>query len=187
MKKTFNHLIVLTILSILVSCKSDANQNHMDTIKKNYNSVESIWTAFLNENPQNKTKKTPVSYYFCDNEKDANECIVLVEKGIKRATATSLWWFEKNKEPLPKVGDLYIVTDWYGNAKAIIETTKVEKTSYNEITAEFAAAEGEGDKSLTYWKDVHKAYYTRELKAYNEKFDENMMIVCEYFKTIYLK
>lgn len=67
----------------------------------------------------------PIS--FCDNEIDADECAELVEKGIKRATATSLWWFEKNNESLPKVGDQYIVTDWSGNAKAIIETTKIEQ------------------------------------------------------------
>jgi len=50
-----------------------------------------------------------------------------------------------------------------------------------------AKTEGEGDKSLDYWKRVHEVYYNREMKPHRDKFDENMIIVCEYFKTIYLK
>lgn len=60
------------------------------------------------------------------NKKDADECADLVVKKIKQATSPSVWWFEKNKEELPKVGDIAIVTDWNGNPKAIIRTTKVE-------------------------------------------------------------
>ena len=156
------------------------------TIENNTNhSVELLWNDFLKENPSNKNKQKPVSLYFCDNEKEANECAELVVKGIKQATTTSLWWYKTNNETLPKVGDRYIVTDWDGNAKAIIETTEVSLTPYNEITAEFAKIEGEGDKSLEYWKKVHKSYFTREMDRYGEKFTENMIIICEEFKMIY--
>ncbi|WP_452224994.1 ASCH domain-containing protein [Lacinutrix chionoecetis] len=158
----------------------------MSKIKENYNSVENLWMDYLNKNHKVKHKEAPVSFYFCDNEKDANECAELVVKGIKKATATSLWWFEKNNEPLPKIGDQYVITDWDGNAKAIVEVIKIEKTPYNKITAEFAKTEGEGDKSLKYWKKVHKDYYSREMKPHNESFNEDMIIVCEYFKTIYI-
>jgi len=158
----------------------------MKDVKNNYSSVKSLWNDFLHKNPNNKIKETPISFYFCDNKKDADECADLVVKKIKQATATSLWWFEKNNESLPKIGNQYIVTDWNGYAKAVVEVTKVEETPYNQITAEFAQSEGEGDKSLAYWKKVHQAYYTREMEPFNESFDENMIIVCEYFKTIHL-
>ncbi|EID75491.1 ASCH domain-containing protein [Imtechella halotolerans] len=148
-------------------------------------SVTLIWERFLQENPMNKRIQEPISFYFCDNKEDADQCASLVVQGIKQATATSLWWFEKNHEKLPEVGDQYIITDWEGNAKAIIETIKVVPTPYNEITAEFAEIEGEGDKSLAYWKRVHEAFFTREMEPYGEKFDENMMIICEHFKIIY--
>ncbi|MDG2314975.1 MAG: ASCH domain-containing protein [Flavobacteriaceae bacterium] len=157
----------------------------MGGISKNHNSVEKLWNDFLNNNPQNKIKETPLSFYFCDNKKDADHCAELVVKGIKQATATSLWWYEKNDTPLPRVGDKYIVTDWDGNARAIIETIRVEQVLYNKITPEFAEIEGEGDKSLGYWKKVHKAYYKREMKIHSEQFDESMIIVCEYLKKIF--
>jgi uncharacterized protein YhfF len=157
----------------------------MNNGKENFKSVISLWEDFLTQNPQNKLGVVPVSFYFCDNEKDANECAELVVKGIKQATATSLWWFKKYNEPLPRAGDQQIVTDWNGNAKAIIETQKIEQVPFNKITEEFAATEGEGDKSLKYWKKVHQAYYEREMASYPEKFSEDMIIVCEYFKKIY--
>lgn len=159
----------------------------MNEIAENKKSVEILWNNYIADNPENKNMAIPISFYFCDNEIDADDCAELVVKGIKRATATSLWWYGKNNEPLPRIGDKYIVTDWNGNAKAIIETIKIEQVPYNKITSEFAEIEGEGDKSLEYWKKVHKEYYTREMKAFNEQFDENMIIVCEHFKTVYLK
>lgn len=159
----------------------------MSKIKENYSSVETLWNDFITQNPNNTIKEIPVSFYFCDNKKDADECAELVVKGIKQATATSLWWYKKNNEQLPEIGNQYIVTDWEGNAKAIIEVTKIEKVPYNKVTAEFAQAEGEGDKSLRYWKEVHEAYYSREMKPYGEEFNENIIIVCEHFKTIFTK
>jgi len=172
--------ILLILLSTLTNYKSDSNK-----MKENNKSIENFWNEFLNKNPNNRIKEMPESFYFCDNEKDANECAELVVKGIKQATATSLWWYEKNNEPLPKIGDQFIITDWKGNAKAIIQTTKFEQVPYNKITAEFAEIEGEGDKSLEYWKRVHEAYYKREMEPVGDKFNEEMIIICEYFKTIY--
>ena len=186
MKEYLKKLIIFIVICGFVSCTS-GNDKHMETIKKNYKSVEKLWNDFLEKTPDNKVKEIPLSFYFCDNKKDADECATLVVEGIKQATASSLWWYEKHKEPLPKIGDQYVITDWEGNAKAIIETTRVEQVPYNKITADFARTEGEGDKSLAYWKRVHEAYYKREMEPYGDKFDEHMIIVCEYFKTIYLR
>ncbi|TDQ32211.1 ASCH domain-containing protein [Zeaxanthinibacter enoshimensis] len=149
-------------------------------------SIVDFWNEFLSLHPGIENKDLPESYYFCDNEKDANECAELVVKKIKRATATSLWWFKKFDKPLPETGDLAIITDWEGTPKAVIETVRTEPTPYSQVTPEFAATEGEGDGSLDYWKKVHKAYYQREMEPYGEKFEDDMIIICEYFKTIYV-
>ena len=113
----------------------------MDTNTKS--DIEKFSNKFISSNPDYCSKAIPQSYYFCDNKKDADECADLVVKDIKKATATSLWYFEQHNEILPKVGDLAIVTDWTGNPKAIIETTKIKHVAFNEITAEFAEIEGE--------------------------------------------
>ena len=58
----------------------------MEILKKNHNSVERFWNDYLNENSYKK-KEVPLSFYFCDNKKDADQCAELVVKGIKQATA----------------------------------------------------------------------------------------------------
>lgn len=149
--------------------------------------LNKYWKEFQHEMPEYKKLEIPQSYYFCDNAKDAHECAELVRKGIKRATTHSLSGLEINKEKLPAIGDLSIVTDWHGMPKAITKTVKVEIVKYKDITAEYAFIEGEGDKSLSYWQRVHWDYYTRELSDLGLKPFQDMKLVCEYFETIWQK
>ena len=155
--------------------------------KKQHSSVFELWNNFVLSHPKFKNTTIPESYYFCDNKKDADECAQLVVDGVKRATSTSMWWFETNKQLLPKIGDLAIVTDWQGIAKAVIETTKIEKIPFNKITSEYAEIEGEGDKSLAYWNKVHWDYYTREMNKKGQHPSIDMLLICEQFRTVFIK
>ena len=57
--------------------------------------------------------------------------------------------------------------------------------AFNEVPADFAAREGEGDKTLDWWRDAHRRYFTRELKAAGLAFSEDMLVVCEEFDMVY--
>jgi len=144
-----------------------------------------FWNKFIIDNPNYKNFIIPESFYFCDNKIDADKCAELVINGVKQATASSIWSFKVNNENLPEIGDLNIITNWNKIPKAIIKTTKTEIIKYKDITAQFAYIEGEGDRSLSYWKKVHKNYYSREMKGSKEKFTQDLLILCQYFKTIY--
>ena len=64
----------------------------------------------------------------------------------------------------------------------------MEITKFKDITPEYARIEGEGDKSLTYWKDAHTQVFTRECREeHNLAFSEDMECVCEYFEVVYRK
>lgn len=150
-----------------------------------HESVYTMWAAFQAKNPEYQDKDFTDSFNFCDNEKDAKECGQLTEDRIKQATSTSLWWFEHFKEALPEVGNIYVISDWYGIAKAIVRTTSVEKIPFNEVSDEYAAIEGEGDKSLEHWKKTHWDYYTRDMEPEGYFPKEDMLIVCEKFETLW--
>lgn len=149
------------------------------------NKIEQYWKLFQKEYPEFSKKDIPPSYFFCDNQKDADECAELVVQKIKQATSPSVWWFTKNQEEFPKVGDLAIITNWEGEPKAIIRTIQIAAVKLKDITPEYAYREGEGDRSLEYWMQVHLEYYSREMKEYSESPDEEMEILCEYFETIF--
>ena len=125
------------------------------------------------------------AFYFGDGEAMANELGALVLSGIKCATAGSLWSYEKEAMPLPLVGNLSIVTDWSGRPLCIIETQTVEVVAFNEVTADFAAAEGEGDGSLSYWQREHREFFTRDCARMGIEFHESMPVVCERFGVVY--
>lgn len=147
--------------------------------------IENYWRRFRELNPEYAEVDQPRSFYFCDNKKDADECAELVANKIKQATSPSAWWFEKHHEKLPRVGDLAIITNWDEEPRAIVRTTGVELVEFRHITPEYAYIEGEGDRSLEYWKKVHWEYYANEMKAFGEYPTEHMEIVCEYFETIW--
>jgi uncharacterized protein YhfF len=45
--------------------------------------------------------------------------------------------------------------------------------------------EGEGDRSLEYWRKVHIDFLTHELSEINKTFTENTLVVCEEFELVY--
>lgn len=122
---------------------------------------------------------------FGDSEDLANELADLVLRGIKRATAGSVWSSEAEGKRLPARGDLSIVTNWSGEPLCIIETETVEVIPFSEVSSEFAAIEGEGDGSLSYWQEAHRQYFTRECARAGRQFAESMLVACERFKVIY--
>ncbi|EVU17746.1 ASCH domain protein, partial [Vibrio parahaemolyticus V-223/04] len=53
-------------------------------------------------------------------------------------------WYSEHGEPMPEVGHLQVVTNWDGEPVCVIQMTDVSTCRYDEVTAEFAYAEGEG-------------------------------------------
>jgi uncharacterized protein YhfF len=125
------------------------------------------------------------AFYFGDNEGLANELATLVLKGTKRATTGSVWSFEVEGKRLPQPGDLSIVTNWSGEAQCVIETQAVEILPFSEVTPQFAAVEGEGDGSLSFWQHAHRQYFTRDCARAGRQFTEGMLVACERFNVVY--
>lgn len=148
-------------------------------------SVFEFWNAFAIATGQADEQRFYESFAFGDSEALANELASLVLSGVKRATAGAVWSYAAEGKRLPVAGDLSIVTDWAGRALCVIETESVVLVPFNEVSAEFAATEGEGDGSLEFWREGHRAYFTRECERAGNMFDESMLICCERFKVVY--
>jgi len=124
------------------------------------------------------------AWHFCNDEKNANELAELTLQGIKRATTSLKYWYEVENEKIPEEGDLNIITDWKGNPVCVIKNVKVSIIPFKDVDEDFAYREGEGDKSLKYWRDVHIEYFTKELKEKDIEFNEDMLVVCEEFDVV---
>lgn len=149
--------------------------------------TEDFVMDFQKENPKYKDCTFKSIYHFCSHKEDADNCARLVVEGKKQATTSLHALYELQEEDLPSVNDLSIITDYEKNPVAIIQTIKVEVKPFNEIDETYATLEGEGDLSLTYWKKVHKETFEQDAKKHKITFNEDSLVVCEIFKTIYTK
>ncbi|MEE8287101.1 MAG: ASCH domain-containing protein [Gammaproteobacteria bacterium] len=113
-----------------------------------------------------------------------DELLGLMLEGKKYATAHMARDFEKNNIPRRQVGDYWVVVDTQNNLVGLVKVIEVAVTSFNEVTAEFAAREGEGDSSLEYWQNVHKEYFLLQLADWGEDWSEDCPVVCETFSLV---
>ncbi len=149
--------------------------------------IAAFWHTYLAALPDEAPRPMfmPEAWHFCDNAADADELADLVLVGVKRATASLQWAYAGENDPLPQVGDLSIITNWDGDPLCIIVTTEVTITPFNAVSAEFAAAEGEGDRSLAYWRKVHWDFFSEECAEIGRGPAEDMPVICERFKVVY--
>ena len=143
------------------------------------------WESFARTRAVDPTLRFLEAFYFDDNEPSASELAKLVLEGKKRATAALLWAYKSEGKRLPKAGDLGIVTDFSGLEVCVIETRQVDIVPFSEVGAEFAAAEGEGDGSLAYWRRAHEAFFGRECQRIGRTPEAHMPVVCERFEVVF--
>jgi uncharacterized protein YhfF len=148
-------------------------------------SVQDIWQGYCAAIGRDRSADFYEPFHFHDNEQGALELAQLVLKGVKRGTASLVWTYEHDQKRPPWPGSLSVVTDWKGTPLCIIETKKIEAVPFEEVTAEFAATEGEGDGSLRYWSEGHWNYFKRECKRIGKEPDRRMLVFCELFEVVY--
>lgn len=149
----------------------------------NKNSVIHMWKEYRKINPQ-----APLDYdiwAFGNSKEMADELAGLVLEGKKTATASNYILYELEQEVLPYVGEYNVILDGNGTAVAILETTSVDVVPFDEVTEEHAYLEGEGDRTLQYWRDVHEDFFKRELEEINQEFHDQILVVCEKLKLVF--
>lgn len=151
------------------------------------NSVKKMWEMYLEKLGENinDTELKYTSWHFCDNKEDADELVELAKIGTKRATASLHLLYDFEGERIPEVGDISILTDWDGKAQCVIKNEKVSIIPFKEISEENAATEGEGDKTLEYWRRAHKGIFESDAKSAGMVFNDDMLVVFEEFRVVF--
>lgn len=147
-------------------------------------SVQEMWGAFVASDAAHEGASY-TSWHFGSGGAMADELAALVLAGRKRATAGAAWSYEAEGEELPQPGDFSVITDGSGTARCIIRTTGVEVVPFDEVSAEFAATEGEGDCSLEYWREGHWHFFTLDLAQFGREPHPKMPVVCERFEVVW--
>jgi len=115
------------------------------------------------------------SFAFGDSPALADELLALVLVGAKTATC----WAASEGDKGVEVGKRWIVKDGQGRARAVLETVEVTRRRFEEVDEGFAHDEGEGDRSLAWWRRAHTNYFTRR-----SEFAPGMEVYCERFRLV---
>jgi len=105
----------------------------------------------------------------------------LVLAGEKRATA-GLWQedYVGEGEALDEVGERQALLDGDGKVVAIVEITRAELTSFDEVPWAFAEAEGEGFTDIDDWRAGHRAFWSEV----GVEVDDDTPVVCVWFEVV---
>ncbi|WP_455425208.1 ASCH domain-containing protein [Dryocola sp. LX212] len=111
---------------------------------------------------------------FGDTERQADELAKLVLDGVKTATCSNL-----DGEGIPQPGDIFVVVDGKNEPVCAIELTTVDMKPFDQVDEAHALAEGEGDKTLAYWRREHQRFFEEY-----ELFSPDMTLVLMDFKVL---
>lgn len=142
--------------------------------------AQEMWERFVKE--KNIEEAEYDAWAFGD---DADGLAELVKQGIKTGTSSAYPLYELEGEPLPEANGYSVILNLKEEAVCIIENTKGYIVAFCEVSAEHAFKEGEGDRSLTYWRRVHEEFFSECMEEAGLTFDGNMKVVCEEFRVVY--
>ena len=144
--------------------------------------AKQLWEKYCQETGKN----TDLPYQAWQFGGTGDELAGLVLKGRKTATASAYCLYEIDNEPLPKEGEYSVILNSKEEALCIIRTTQVAVVPFYEVSEDHAYKEGEGDRTLTYWKAVHEYFFRQEYERYGLPFDLNdLLVLTEEFELLY--
>ena len=141
-----------------------------------------MWQRYAGDHADQITYE---AWAFCGGGKVGDELAGLVLAGVKTATTSAYVSYQIEGEPVPEEGSYSVVMYDDGEAACVIRTTRVSLVPFNEVPASHAYLEGEGDRSLSYWRRVHREAFKPEYLAAGKDFDERDLCVLEEFELVY--
>lgn len=121
-----------------------------------------------------------------DSAELSRELLQLIKSGRKRAGTGLLWAYLHDREPIAQSGDIEIVVDHLNTPALVTRIVSSEVIPFNQVSAEYAAIEGEGDGSLEYWRRGHWNFFSRECKRIGMEPSESMPVICNVFELLHV-
>lgn len=143
--------------------------------------ADELWKMFIEKYPDYKEETYEAWSYGAAQDKLAD----LTLKGIKTATTSGYALYEAEGEPVPKEGDFSIILGGQDLAVCIIRTTKIYVKPFSEASERHAYMEGEGDRTLAYWRDVHIEFFEHFYQEAGIPFNEEALMVYEEFEKVF--
>lgn len=143
--------------------------------------AQEMWTRFIALHPA----AAPDGYEAWAYGDDPDHLAELTRSGMKQATSSAAALYALDGEEFPRPGEYSVILDAAGHAVCIIRTARVQILPFCAVDARHALMEGEGDRSLAWWREVHERFFRRELARHDLPFTDDIAVVCEEFEVVY--
>jgi uncharacterized protein YhfF len=78
------------------------------------------------------------------------------------------------------------VVDHLNEPAMVTRVVSSEVIESNQVTAQYAALEGEGEGSLAYWRKAHWNFFGRECQRIGKEPDVSMSVICSVFEVLHV-
>lgn len=147
-------------------------------------SAKKLWDSYIKQNPGLENTTYQITWFGYTKEMIA-ELTQLIREGKKTAGSSAYDDYIAENEPLPKVGDYYVVLDENEQATLIYRLIEVSQFAFCDVPERIAFLEGEGDRTLDYWRRVHEIAFDAENSSSGKPFSPQMPVVCEVFEVVF--
>ena len=121
-----------------------------------------------------------------------DQLVSAILAGAKTTTSGLLIGYERDAEPLPRLGDRWVVIDSAGAPVApvaLVEVVAVRVLRLADVDLAHAVGEGEGFGTVAEWRSAHEAFWhSDELKAElgdpSFAVNDDTQVVAEQFRLI---
>lgn len=144
--------------------------------------LKAYWNQFIDNHKEHTHLKNFKfeAWSFGNTKEMAHELGQLVMEGKKTATCSLLRAYQGYEDEIPQVGVYSVLCDGDEKPLCIVVNTHTWLCRYNEVDERHAYEEGEGDRTLSYWRKVHLEFFSQY-----GNFHEEDMLVCERFEVVF--
>ena len=145
-----------------------------------------FWRDYRSAKPRDEVSiDAAISASIAGDDRNADELLQLYLDGKKTAASSLVIDYESAGEPLPKVGNFWIILDSGGVPKCIVKSIRVEIHRFDRVPESVAAAEGEGDLSLAYWTKAHREFFEPYLQRWNVEDLSQQRVITEFYDVVW--
>ena len=146
--------------------------------------MNEFWNEYLKNSGEGSVKKAKGCICFGASEKDADSACERICSGAKKADIYPKHGYRCAMSGTPEPGDMNIVTNWKGEAVALIETVGIRMVKLGELTDAICALEGDC-ATLEEWQQLRQPSIRAEAEELGVKFDDQMDLIVEEFRLVY--
>lgn len=143
-----------------------------------------FWEAFLEETGTPETTAVSRYTYFGDSEEASVAALEQLLSGEKTAVSHCVPAYLTTKQPMPRVGDYTMVTDFYGNPCCILHTTDVAIVPLPEISDALILQDCPG-ADRAQWLEARHREYASLAERFGFHYHEEIPVLVETVELVY--